>query len=100
MTKKVKMKFSRDMYYTDRVKPLYLAGEVYEIEDEGKGMISRWLKRGGVIVGEKTEVTPPAPVPAPVVPTLPVGPKPVVVEEKKPSPPAKEEKTTSAKKKQ
>lgn len=44
---KVKMSFTEHKYYNDLNNPLYLAGEVYEIEDN---MVERWLKRGGKIV--------------------------------------------------
>lgn len=52
----VKMKFSADQFYVraeskeaDLASPLYEAGKVYEIHPS---MVARWLKRGGVIVGD------------------------------------------------
>lgn len=54
--KTVKMMFSADMYYgqaengnvTESLKkPLYEKDKVYDIEES---MVTRWLKRGGVIV--------------------------------------------------
>lgn len=48
MSQKVKMKFSEDKFYNDLNKPMFLAGEIYELE--GAGWIQRWLKRGGEIV--------------------------------------------------
>jgi hypothetical protein len=44
-----KMKFPKDMFYTDMNNPLYRKGEVYEVEDR---MVERWLKRGGIVVEE------------------------------------------------
>lgn len=58
----VKMRFPKDMYYTDPNVPLYKGGAVVEVPE---GMVDRWLKRGGVLV--KDEVAGKAPV-APVVP--------------------------------
>lgn len=56
-----KMKFSKDMFYTNPNVPLYCAGKVYDVEDN---MVARWLKRGGEIVS----ATPPkVEVPKPVV---------------------------------
>lgn len=53
----VKMKFSADQFYVtaankeqDLSKPLYEAGQEYEIEEK---MVPRWLKRGGVIVADE-----------------------------------------------
>lgn len=64
--KTVKMKFHADMYYGNQDVPLYRAGEVYEISDEGRGMIDRWLKRGGVIVEEGSSAKKVEEVQAPV----------------------------------
>ncbi len=77
-----KMKFPKDMYYNDLSKPLYLKGEIYEVEDKN---VQRWLNRGGEIVEDKVEpVHVPVPVPAPVAEEpIPVEPVPEV----KPEPP-------------
>jgi len=48
-----KMKFSKDMFYTDRDVPLYQKGKVYDVEDR---MVVRWLKRGGEIVEDAPKV--------------------------------------------
>lgn len=53
---KVKMKFSEHKYYNDLNKPLFMAGEVYELE--GADWIQRWVKRGGEIVEGKLEFAP------------------------------------------
>lgn len=47
---KVKMRFHKDMFYTDQENALYHAGEIYEIEAK---MVDRWLKRGGEIVTDE-----------------------------------------------
>ena len=52
----VKMRFKEAKFYNDLSKPLYLPGEVYQIE--GADMIQRWLKRGGEIVEGKLEQPP------------------------------------------
>lgn len=54
-SKKVKMIFSKDMFYNDMNKPLYCAGKIYDVEEN---MVARWLKRGGEVVDgtEKTKV--------------------------------------------
>lgn len=44
----VKMKFKEDKFYTDRSKPYFEKGKIYEVK--GTDQIQRWLKRGGEIV--------------------------------------------------
>lgn len=62
---KVKMKFSRSMFYNDPQVPLYEANTVYEIEPN---MVDRWLKRGGVVVTDEEVVQAPVKAEEPVVP--------------------------------
>lgn len=49
---KKKLKFVKDMFYNDPVKPIFEAGKVYEV-DEAKGWADRWIIRGAIIVGEE-----------------------------------------------
>jgi hypothetical protein len=58
----IKMRFPKDMYYNDMNVPLYKGGEVVEVPEE---KVSRWLKRGGVLITD--EVAGRAPV-APIQP--------------------------------
>lgn len=74
---KVKMKFKEDKFYTDRDKPIFEAGKVYELE--GADWIQRWLKRGGEIVHDAR----PAPAPAPVDPSTVVPKSGAPVDDKK-----------------
>lgn len=63
MSKKTtKMKFSVDMFYGNPDVPLYMPGQVYDVE---KHMVSRWLKRGGQIVEDAEEQQPVAEEAAP-----------------------------------
>lgn len=48
-SKTTKMTFSKSMYYNDLQNPLYVAGPVYDVPNE---MVERWIKRGGVVVGD------------------------------------------------
>lgn len=50
MSKNTKMKFSEDKMIDGVV--TYKKGEVYEIAE---GSVARWLKRGGVIVGQEDQ---------------------------------------------
>lgn len=61
---KVKMKFKEHKYYTDKDKPIFYAGKIYELE--GADWIQRWLKRGGEIVQDAR----PAPAPTPSNPSV------------------------------
>jgi hypothetical protein len=60
MEKTVKMRFQKDMYYEDQNVPLYKGGEDVDVPER---MVSRWLKRGGMLVADLPK--PPAPAPAP-----------------------------------
>lgn len=83
--KTVKMWFNTNMYYNDLVTPLYEAGKEYDVPER---MVSRWIKRGGVLVADQPT---PAPIPKPVqhAPT----PEPVKPPEKAPEhPPVDEDK--------
>lgn len=62
---KVKMKFTENKFYNDMNKPMFHAGEVYEME--GVEWIQRWLRRGGIIVEGKLPETPAVPDPSSVV---------------------------------
>lgn len=66
---KTKMIFTEDKFYNDLNKPLYLANTEYEIEPQ---MVDRWLRRGGKIVTNETQV-PEAPAQAPVETQEPVA---------------------------
>lgn len=50
--KRAKMRFGTDVFYNDLKKPKYVKGEVAEIV--GGDMITRWMKRGAVVVDDKT----------------------------------------------
>ena len=52
----VVMTFSEDKFYTDDTKPIFEKGEKYTLK--GKGWITRWLKRGGKIIGSGAELNP------------------------------------------
>lgn len=45
---RVKMRFSEHKFYNDLNNPIYLKGEIYDIE--GADKIQRWLLRGGEII--------------------------------------------------
>lgn len=69
--KTVKMRFSKDMYYTDQNIPLYVAGKIYDVPES---MVHRWVKRGGDIVGEETVGKPNVPAPPDETFTFPAEP--------------------------
>lgn len=48
---KVLMRFKNHQYYNDLGNPIFLAGEIYELE--GAGWIQRWVKRGGEIISKE-----------------------------------------------
>lgn len=60
------MRFSEHKYYNDLNVPIFEAGVVYKLE--GEMWIHRWMKRGGEIVAEPTEVEPAKVEPARVEP--------------------------------
>lgn len=59
----VKMRFPKDMYYTDQNVPIYKGGEVVEVPES---MVTRWLKRGGVLISDEKAGR--APIQKPVEP--------------------------------
>lgn len=67
-----KMKFFADKFYNDLNKPLYLAGQIYDVPED---MVARWQKRGGVLVEDiptlPTKAEEPAPLETPETPEVP-----------------------------
>lgn len=48
--KLVKMRFPKDMYYSDPNVPLYSGGKVVDVPES---KVDRWLKRGGVLIEDE-----------------------------------------------
>lgn len=47
--KTVKMYFTKDTFYTDPTRPLYLGGHTYDIP---QSYVEKWLKRGALLISD------------------------------------------------